>query len=64
MKTVFAYTVLLASAAAAADVPAPEIQIAAAVLAAPVELRESAAVLGYNAQGDVVNLREGCGSVR
>jgi hypothetical protein len=59
MKTVFAFTALLASAAAAADVPAPEIQIAAAVLAAPAELRDSAAVLGYNAQGEVVKLREG-----
>src|SRR5205809_2382128 len=62
MKTVFACTVLLASAAAAAaaaDVPAPEVQIAAAVLAAPAELRDDAAVLGYNAQGEVVKLREG-----
>ena len=59
MKTVFACTVLLATMAAAADVPAPEIQIAAAVLAAPAELRESAAVLGSSAQGEVVKLREG-----
>src|SRR5690242_15907806 len=59
MKTVFACTVLLASAAAAADVPAPEVQVAAAVLAAPAELRDNAAVLGYNAQGEVVKLREG-----
>jgi len=59
MKTFFACTVLLASAAAAADVPAPEVQIAAAVLAAPAELRADATVLGYNAQGEVVKLREG-----
>jgi len=59
MKTVFACMALLASVAAAADVPTPEIQIAAAVLAAPAELRESAAVLGYSAQGEVVKLREG-----
>jgi len=59
MKTIFACTVLLASSAAAADAPTPEIQIAAAVLAAPAELRNSAAVLGYNPQGEVVKLREG-----
>ncbi len=52
-------TVLLASALAAADVPAPEAQIAAAVLAAPADLREGAAVLGYNQQGELVRLREG-----
>ncbi|MGA7410328.1 MAG: hypothetical protein WBW33_07570 [Bryobacteraceae bacterium] len=43
----------------AAEAPAPEAQIAAAVLAAPAELRDGAAVLGYNAQGDLVKLREG-----
>jgi hypothetical protein len=52
-------TVLLASTLAAADVPPREAQIAAAVLAAPAELREGAAVLGYNAKGDLVTLREG-----
>ncbi len=34
-------------------------QIAGAVLAAPQQLREGAAVLGYGPQGDVVQLREG-----
>ena len=34
-------------------------QIAAAILAAPSELREHAAVLGYNAKGELVKLREG-----
>jgi len=33
--------------------------MAAAVLAAPAELREGAAVLGYNPQGELVKLREG-----
>jgi len=60
MKTrIIAWTILLSPMAAAAVVPAPEIQIAAAVLAAPAELREGAAVLGYNEQGEVVRLREG-----
>ena len=52
-------TVLLASAAVAADVPSPEVQIAAALLPAPAELRDGAAVIGYNAQGEVVTLRAG-----
>jgi len=52
-------TALLASAAMAADVPSPEVQIAAALLPAPAELRDGAAVIGYNAQGEVVTLREG-----
>jgi len=60
MKTMIAIsTVLLASAAVAADVPSPEVQIAAALLPAPAELRDGAAVIGYNAQGEVVRLREG-----
>jgi hypothetical protein len=57
-KIVF-WTVLIASTLAAAEVPLRETQIAAAVLAAPVELREGAAVLGYNPKGDLVTLREG-----
>src|ERR1039457_352717 len=56
--TIMVSTVLLASMAAAANVPSPEVQIAAAVLAAPGELREGAAVLGYNPQGELVRLRE------
>lgn len=52
-------TVLLASMAAVAAVPAPEVQISAAVQAAPADLREGAAVLGYNPQGELVKLREG-----
>lgn len=53
-------TVLAAAAiAAAADVPSPQVQIAGAVLAAPAELRDGAAVLGYDAQGRRVWIREG-----
>ena len=52
--------VVLASTATAADVPPTQVQIAGAVLAAPAELREGAAVLGYDAQrGGLVRLREG-----
>jgi hypothetical protein len=56
---IIAATVLLASTAAAADMPSPEVQIAGALLAAPPELREGAAVLGYSPQGELVRLREG-----
>jgi hypothetical protein len=57
--TIMLSAVLLASTMAAADMPAPEVQIAAAVLPAPAELRDGAAVLGYNPQGELVRLREG-----
>ena len=57
--TIVLPVVLLASIAAAADVPSPPVQIAGAVLAAPVELREGAAVLGYDAQGGRVQIRAG-----
>ena len=45
--------------AAAAEVPSPQVQIAGAVLAAPAELRDGAAVLGFDAQGGRVMIREG-----
>jgi hypothetical protein len=51
--------VFIASIAAAADVPSAQVQIAGAVLAAPAELRDGAAVLGYDAQGGRVRIREG-----
>jgi hypothetical protein len=51
--------VLLASTMAAAEMPTPEVQIASSVLAAPPELRDGAAVLGYNPKGELVRLREG-----
>lgn len=44
---------------AAADAPPAETQIATAVQAAPADLRDGAAVLGYNAEGKLVKLREG-----
>jgi len=50
---------VLASIAAAADVSSPQVQIAGAVLAAPMELRDGAAVLGFDAQGGRVQIREG-----
>lgn len=49
----------LVSIAVAAEVPPPATQIAGAVLAAPAELRDGAGVLGWNAQGGRVMLREG-----
>jgi hypothetical protein len=51
--------VIFAAAAAAAEVPSAQVQIAGAVLAAPAELREGAAVLGYDAKGGRMKLREG-----
>src|SRR2546425_10636725 len=51
--------VFLAWRLSAADVPAPAVQIASAVLAAPEELRADATVLAYNAQGVLMRLREG-----
>src|SRR5258708_3784973 len=45
----------------AAEAPTAQAQIAGAVLAAPAELRDGAAVLGYTAEsaGQLVSLREG-----
>lgn len=51
--------ILTATAAAAAEVPTPQVQIAGAILAVPTELRDGAAVLGYDAQGARTLLREG-----
>lgn len=59
MKNMIVVGHLLAAALAVAAPPAPEVQIAQAVLAAPAEMREGAAVLGYNVQGELVKLREG-----
>jgi hypothetical protein len=57
--TVILSTVFLVSRLVAADVPAPAVQIAAAIQAAPAELRDGAAVLGYTAHGELARLREG-----
>jgi hypothetical protein len=60
MRTAIVFTVLIgALPAMAADMPPVPVQIAGAVLAAPAELREGAAVLGYNAEGKLVQIREG-----
>src|SRR6266853_824139 len=60
MKLTFLFPiVVLASIAAAAEVPSAQVQIAGAILAAPMDLREGAAVLGYDAQGGLVQIREG-----
>jgi hypothetical protein len=52
-------TLVLAWTAAGADILPPDAQIAAAILAAPPELREGAAVIGYNDKGEQVTIREG-----
>ncbi len=49
----------MASALVAADVPPAAVQIAAAVEAAPQELRDGATVLGFNERHELVRLREG-----
>ena len=60
MKSTILLSVLVfAAIAAAAEVPPVQVQIAGAVLAAPEELREGAAVLGYKDQGALVTIREG-----
>jgi hypothetical protein len=47
------------SMAVGTETPSPEVQIAGAILAAPAELRGGAAVLGFDAQGKRVQIREG-----
>ncbi len=47
------------SSFAQTSIPAPEAQIKAAVLAAPAEGRDGAAVYGYNKQKELVLLRKG-----
>ena len=60
MKSMLAsLTVALGSIATAADIPSVEVQVAGAVLAAPAEMRAGAAVLGFDAQGKRVQIREG-----
>lgn len=51
--------VVFASIAVAADAPSVQVQIAGAVLAAPAEMRADAAVLGLDAHGGRVQIREG-----
>ena len=53
----------LAGAQVPLVVPAPDVQIAAAVLPLPEDLRDDASVLGYSADGKLVPLRTGAGSM-
>ena len=57
----FLAVVLSISASTAAELPSAQAQIAGAVLAAPVDMREGATVLGYTtaAGGPLVKIREG-----
>jgi hypothetical protein len=50
---------VFASLAYAADTSSAAVQVVGALLAAPEELREGAAVLGYDADGKLTKLREG-----
>lgn len=50
---------LVAALASAQDAPPPAMQIAGAVLAAPEDRRAGAKVLGWDAGGKIVTLREG-----
>jgi len=60
MKLAKASIVLVTvSIVSAADLPSASVQIAGAVLAAPADLRDGAAVLGLDAQGNRVKIREG-----
>jgi hypothetical protein len=59
IKTTILCTLFLTLSATGAETPSAEVQIAGAVMAAPVELRAGAAVLGRDAQGAMVKLREG-----
>jgi hypothetical protein len=56
-----AFAVTLCSSIVRAQVPPAPQQIAAAVLAAPKELRQDATVLGYTADGKLTTLRKGTG---
>ena len=60
MKFLLSLSLLMLSLNAFAQtIPPAEEQIAASVQAAPEELRAGAAVLGYNAEGKLVELRKG-----
>jgi hypothetical protein len=52
-----------AGAQTAPAVPAPDVQITQAVLPLPEDLRDSATVLGYSAEGTLIPLRSGTGSM-
>jgi hypothetical protein len=52
-----------ATDASTVAIPSPDVQIAAAVLAAPADRRAGAAVLGYDAKGALVTLRAGTNDI-
>lgn len=54
-----AFLLLIVAACAAAEVPSADAQIAGAILAAPAELRDGAAVLGFDSDGKRVQIRAG-----
>jgi hypothetical protein len=56
-----ALVLALTSTLACAQVPPAPQQIAAAVLAAPKDMRQDATVLGYNSAGKLTTLRKGTG---
>src|SRR5690349_24925966 len=56
---VFIISLFMQESRAQNTVPSPEIQTRLAVLAAPAEKREKAAVYGFNASGELVLLRKG-----
>ena len=58
-RTPLSLLLLAAAATAATPIPPASEQIAAAILAAPKDRRDGAAVLGYNAEGKLVTLRPG-----
>ena len=60
---IVALTANAASAQAPLTVPSSEVQITQAVLPLPEDLRNSASVLGYSADGKLVSLRRGSGSM-
>lgn len=64
MKYVYVFIItLISSLSALAQIPAPEIQIKTAVLAAPEDKRAGAMVYGYDAKGKFVVLRKGTNEI-
>jgi len=57
--TILLLTVTAMSCKSEAQIPDKEKQVKAAVMAAPEKLREDASVKGYNAEGELVLLKEG-----
>ncbi len=59
VTTLFCFLAAFAANAQNTTIPSAEAQIKAALLAAPTEKRDGAAVLGYNQKGELVELRKG-----